>query len=318
MTDLIDRYLAAVARDLPEAQRADITAELRDEIMSEIEAREDELGRPLSRSELEADLVAFGHPLVVAGRYRRTRYLIGPEVFPFWWAGLRAALSVVAALHVALIILVIVGGEATAQVVDGAAPSLISTLIFTFGGVTLVCAGIERWGKPRFLARWKPANLPPAQGKTRSRFEILVEIMMGFGVLLWWTGVIHFRNVMPVVELRVDLAPVWRVWFWPIAAYFTGELAMNLHSLLRPGRVRLNRILMLMRNLVGAAILVAVLRDGHIVVVSSPYIPPDVLTQVQANFDRGFRVGLVATILIFLWLSVVQVWRLRQLPKGSD
>ena len=32
MSDLIDRYLAAIARELPEAQRADITAELRDEL----------------------------------------------------------------------------------------------------------------------------------------------------------------------------------------------------------------------------------------------------------------------------------------------
>lgn len=316
MTDLIDRYLAAVARDLPEAQRADITAELRDELMSEIEAREDRLGRPLGRAELEGALTAFGHPLVVAGRYRRVQHLIGPEVFPFWWAGLRAALVVVAALYVALAVLVVVGGEDTARVADRAAPSLVSALIFTFGAVTLVCAGIERFGKARLLARWSPANLPPAQGKTRSRFEILVEVILGVGVLMWWTGAFHFRNVMPVVELRVDLAPVWRAWFWPITAYFAGELAMNLHALARPGRVRLNRILMLARNLVGAAILGVVVRADHIVTVSAPAIRSEVLEQIQTNFDKGFRIGIVATILIFLWLAAYQLWRLRQL-SGS-
>ena len=52
--DLLERYLAAVARQLPDAQKADVTAELRDLLMSQIEEKEAALRRPLDREELEA------------------------------------------------------------------------------------------------------------------------------------------------------------------------------------------------------------------------------------------------------------------------
>ena len=55
MNDLTERYLAAVGRELPEKQRADIVAELRDELLSTIEAKEDGLGRTLSEKELVAE-----------------------------------------------------------------------------------------------------------------------------------------------------------------------------------------------------------------------------------------------------------------------
>ena len=43
--DLVERYLKAVAAQLPKATRDDIVAELRDEIMGRIEALEERLGR---------------------------------------------------------------------------------------------------------------------------------------------------------------------------------------------------------------------------------------------------------------------------------
>jgi hypothetical protein len=318
MSKLLERYLAAIARELPEAQRGDITAELRDEIMSRIEAREEALGRPLDREALESVLIGFGHPLVVAGRYRKTQYLIGPEVFPFWWAGLRATLLAVAAVYLVATVVAVVAGEESLRTVDRVMPSLGAALLLAFGGVTLFCAVVERYGKARLLARWRPRNLPPASGRGRTRFEIMVEIAMGAVALAWWVGLIHFGNVMPGLELELDLAPVWAVWFWPIALYFLAEMAMNVLALARPGRVRLIRALTLVRNLVAAAILGAVVQADHIVLVGGGAgISPPALEQIQANFDRGFRVGIGVAIGIFLCLAAVQAWRLRRLGRPS-
>lgn len=311
MTDLIERYVAAVARELPEAQRADIAAELRDELMSEVEAREDALGRPLTRQELESVLVEFGNPLVVAGRYRKVQHLIGPEMFPFWWAALRAVLLVVLALHLALVFLVIVGGQGVPEVVERATPSLFDTLVFAFGAVTLVCAAIERSGKVGALTRWKPVSLPPAEGRSRGRFEVMVEIAMGVIAILWWTGAIHFRRFIPDFWFSLELAPVWTAWWWPILAYLVGELAMNLSALFQPGRVALNRSLMLARNLAGGAILIGVLQAGHFVEVSSATLSPSALAELQANFDRGFSIGIAVAIVVFLVMAAVEAWRLR-------
>lgn len=89
--NLVDRYLKAVAKALPEAQHEDIVRELSDDIRSEIEAKAGELGRPLTESEQQALLKQRGNPLVLAGRYRQDhrtlalgRQLIGPVLFPYY------------------------------------------------------------------------------------------------------------------------------------------------------------------------------------------------------------------------------------------
>ena len=66
--DLVNEYLRAVAALLPKAQRDDIVAELRDTILTRIEEREADLGRPLTDDEIEAVLREVGHPVVVAAR----------------------------------------------------------------------------------------------------------------------------------------------------------------------------------------------------------------------------------------------------------
>ena len=87
--ELLDRYLKTVGTYLPKSQRADILRELSENIRSQIEDRETELGRPLNEAEQEALLKQVGNPLVVAGRFQKDqrtvafgRQLIGPALFP--------------------------------------------------------------------------------------------------------------------------------------------------------------------------------------------------------------------------------------------
>lgn len=301
--DLIDRYLAAVARDLPERERTDIVAELRDELMSEIEAREEGLGRPMSAGEVEAVLVEFGNPLVVAGRYHKTRHLIGPEVFPFWWAAMKATLVVIAAVYVILIVLKLIGGGALS--VDGLG-SPISTMVFFFGVVTLVFALTERFGDPQKMARWRPERLPPAEGKRASRFELLTELGMGIVFLLWWTGAIHFRNVFGDIGLQVELAPVWQRFFWWIVAYSAVEIGSNVVALLRPDRIQLVRWMVIWRSMMGAAILIGVIQAERFLIVSGP------AGKAQAFFELWVRVGICVAIAVFVARAAIETWRLRQ------
>ena len=63
--DLVERYMAAIRRNLPAAKADDIAAEIAEDLESRREDREDALGRPLTREETEAMLRSFGHPLVV-------------------------------------------------------------------------------------------------------------------------------------------------------------------------------------------------------------------------------------------------------------
>lgn len=89
--ELVDRYLKALAKGLPETQSEDILRELSEDIQSEMDDRAAELGRPLTQAEQETILKGHGNPLVLAARYRQDqrsvafgRLWIGPVVFPFY------------------------------------------------------------------------------------------------------------------------------------------------------------------------------------------------------------------------------------------
>src|SRR5260370_13171448 len=83
--ELIDRYLQAVGFWLPKAQKQDIVAELSEDISSQMEEKEAELGRKLNESEVEAILKQLGSPIVVANRYLPQLHLIRPLLLPIYW-----------------------------------------------------------------------------------------------------------------------------------------------------------------------------------------------------------------------------------------
>src|SRR4030088_17015 len=82
--ELLDRYLHAIEFWLPKRQKQDIIAELSEDLRSQIEEKETDLGRKLEDAEVEAILKRCGAPLEVASRYRPQQYLIGPALFPVY------------------------------------------------------------------------------------------------------------------------------------------------------------------------------------------------------------------------------------------
>src|SRR5882757_8007204 len=87
----LDRYLSNLAKLLPADQREDILRELSEDIRSEFEDKESELGRPLTEPEQLEILKRRGNPLQVAAGYTPNQgtlsfgpQLIGPVLFPFY------------------------------------------------------------------------------------------------------------------------------------------------------------------------------------------------------------------------------------------
>jgi hypothetical protein len=105
MSSLLDRYIHAVERHLPREQRQDIGAELRETIQTRIDEETAAHGRELTDAELAAILKSIGRPVAVAGRYGSNQYLIGPSLFPYYRATLKALAKI--ALPVVLIVAVV-------------------------------------------------------------------------------------------------------------------------------------------------------------------------------------------------------------------
>lgn len=161
--DVIKRYLEAVAAQLSVEDREDIVAELRDLILSRIEAREEELGRVLTDDEKEAILHEIGHPLVVAARYRKgPDSLIGPELFPYWLFGAKAGLIVIAAVQALGLLVHVLGDPANfGQAIGQAFQGFFSGALTLLGALTLAGAIMEHYGvKPAWLTRWRVSDLP--------------------------------------------------------------------------------------------------------------------------------------------------------------
>lgn len=313
--DLMERYLAAIGRELPEAQRADITAELRDALMSRVEEREEALGRPLDRRELEKLLVDYGHPLVVAHRYRRIQHLVGPDVFPFWWAGLKATLVIGAGVYVVLALIALLTAGDLNRIIARAIPDLWKAFLIAFAVVTLIAVGLEQGGGVRRLARWRPSQLPPPRLRTRSRFDHVVEIGFGVIFILWWVGAIRFRDLAPdALAGAVTMAPTWDLWRGPVLAYLVFELFANLLSFVRPAWARTNATLRLMRNLAGAGLLAGILQTGPWVEVADATLH----SLTEAALNRGVEIGLTASAVLMLALAVHSAWRLVQSLGGAQ
>jgi hypothetical protein len=311
--DLIERYLAAIGRNLPSKQAPDIKAELRDVLLSRVEDQEAERGRPLDRGEVEALLTDFGHPLTVAGRYRKVQHLIGPEVFPFWWASVKVMLAVVAGVYLVLIILAGLAHKTEAEF-NHTVPSAANVVIFLFGLITLAFAGFELFRATAWLGKWKPGNLPPATGKTRSPFELGVEMTCDVAFILWWLGLIHFPNFFSYPGfLSVDLAPVWMAWKWPIIGYGLLEIAVDFVAIIQPSLIRTNVVTGIVRYLVGMGILSQIIQAGHWLVVSGPTQGEHAISMLQTNFDLGMKIGIGFTIAAMVFRIGQELWRLRHL-----
>jgi hypothetical protein len=158
---LVDDYLRAVALLLPRSERDDITAELRDIILTRIEAREAGLRRPLDEAETEAVLREVGHPLVVAARYRGgPRQAVGPALYPYWAFGVKAALVMTTIVSGAAFVVRVIEGWNIGSALGAGIYSVLQGLIVSVGVATLAAWLVERSGYHiAYLDRWRVRDL---------------------------------------------------------------------------------------------------------------------------------------------------------------
>lgn len=314
--DLLDRYLAAVRRNLPSGARGvgvdDVVAELRDVLLERAEVREEALGRPLDKGEWEALLVEFGHPLIVAARYREKQSLIGPELYPFYLYSLKlfGAITLLGVAAVAVIRLVVNPAE-IGQLVAQLLYSLWWAATTVVGTTTIVFAIIERYGGlDRHFRDWKPGDLPELEpGKEPGHLASAVEVALGVLTLLWWIGVLHIPMAFPGGGFRLELAPVWAQLYWPVLAVLAVRLAYNVVRWLEP-RWRWTRGALAIVSTVGAIIVAVLLyRAGHWVTVIPTGMGAEQAGKLQASLDLSLRIGIVAAALVWSWQTAQELWR---------
>ncbi|HZZ36408.1 MAG TPA: hypothetical protein VFE03_11825 [Caulobacteraceae bacterium] len=320
--DLTDRYFSAIRFNLPAAQADDIIAELRDVLLTQREEEETRLGRPLNSGEVEALIKAFGHPLVVAARYGRRQYLIGPEIYPFYAFTLKAVLLIVSAVLVTLAIAGVVFSVGDPGKVIARAWGAIWTAGFVATGViTVIFAAMERYAPPaRFLRNWRPRDLPRFSDKGESRWSAISGITAGAVFILWWTGAIHFPHTLTSGHgPRVDvmLAPIWAQFYWPIIGVTAFGMVGLALRLVRPNWLRVRSVVNITAGGAGLLILALIYRAGDWAVVAGAGVSAAELAKVEYGIDIGLRVTLVVVGVIWTLQCLYEGWRIWRASQAS-
>jgi hypothetical protein len=324
--DLIDRYLASVGALLPRDQRDDITAELRDVLLTHREEEEARLGRPLTRDETNALLKDFGHPLAVAGRYGRQQYLIGPEIYPVYIFVAKLVLAVIvgAALVTGVVTAVVQPrdiGHAIGVVFDIAWTGGFSAI----GGVTLMFAILQWTGASRtLLGAWNPRDLPRQPTKRRGKrwYDHVAAIVCQVLFLLWWTGAMPiawqpYVSSRPGESLRFAFTPVWHTLYLPIIGLSLLVIAVSGLKLAGWAKQRFGYGLDVALQ-VGVIIVAGVLlRSGQWVTVTGAGIPAGSIAKVEQAVNIGAQVTLIIVVIVAAFTLVWDAWRLYR-PAASS
>ena len=219
--ELIDRYLQAVRFWLPKSQH-DLALELAEDLHSQVEAKEGELGRPLDEGEVSAILKECGRPVVVAGRLRPQDYLIGPMIFPAYRFILKMTL-----LWMMLPIFVFIVGPVQLVKTGSLGAAIGSTIgamwtggFIAAGIITMVFVVIERTqSKLRMADKWDPRSLAPLEKPERkaSGGKTACELIFNLMALAWLLLVPYkpFLILGPAASF-LNAAPMWHTFYAPV------------------------------------------------------------------------------------------------------
>ncbi len=313
--ELVDRYLAAVGRRLPDdKQRADIVAELREAVTAKLEAEEARLGRPLDKTEA-ADLVkAFGSPILAASRYRGQEYLIGPTLYPYYWPAVRLVAGVVAALAmVGALVPALLSDKPIKMALRGIDWALNGALI-SFGILTIVFIVMERTKSgAKIEAAWRPLDLPiDLSSKPKTLFESLFALAWDLIVIAWWVGLLRFPDIRSHGNDEVSLTfnPAWATLYWPVLTVMVLSAAVHLADVFHPTWSRLRSVVVLAADGVGLFAIWTLATAGRLVEATSLTGRPDLVVRVQGSIDLGLKIAMLVGALVLVGSVMFEIWRL--------
>lgn len=312
MMELLERYLAAVAAELPADKQHDIIRELRANLLDQIEAQQQ--GATLDEAELSQLLLQQGHPVDVAQRFAPSAPLIASEDMPLYksvlWHG--AALMAVIALLKSLGGLVLADSINPVQLVLQLGFSFIDNFATLLLVVTAVFygAGQVGWTKEWRQRQWHPARLPRyplARMKLSDSITDLTSAL--FLLLLLWTPL--WLSVEAQQHLPVRLADGMEHWRYLLTCFAALSAGFACYRLTQLSWLRWSKRCYILDHLVFAAIFAAMGLQENV------FTEPEQVTD-GARFFWTHAAGsisyiLLATAAVLLLLAANEYRQLRRL-----
>ena len=323
--DLLERYLQAVGRSLPLSTREDTLAELRANLLAQLDAQQETTGHPATSSEVEALLLYHGHPAVVASRYLPQRSLIGPELFPFYKLTLRRGLPLVAFVSVVAYTAASWAESVPAHLSSYAAQALahLVPVLLTWWAITTAIFGLIEYAKGRFwdgnvAGAWKPSSLPLVEDfPARASWPRRVADFVVHGVLTAYLLATPFHPFLLLGPgawyfsgLAITLSPPWRTIYLALLCLLVAQLCLKALSLFGSGG-QWRWPAELCMKLLGTAVIIWVIRSDFHLVALSGNADTAVLAAVNRAIEVGCKLALVINITAILWSG----WNHMQSPQ---
>ncbi len=326
--ELVDRYLQAVRFWTPKTRKLEeLLAELGDDLCSQIEDKETQLGRPVSPEEVSEILKRCGSPMAVASRLGPRRSLIGPAIFPVYtfvlkmvllWILVPVFLFILGPINIAN-----ANGDWRSAIVETGG-QLWSGLFIAAGIVTLIFAILERTHAIADInCKWDPQSLPPLQKTEQKTSMVKAACQLGFAWigLTWILLLPHYPFlIFGSAAAFLRLGPFWQPFYLPIVLLSAFGLLRYAFILAKPHWVWLPPV----SELVSTALALLLL---HFILNSVGQAPASmhsfvVLTDSAKNSVQYIKVAAIVNVSILVamasaWLGlciagVIQVWEVMQ------
>jgi len=301
--NLLERYLQAVKFFLPAEQQEDIIRELRENLTSQIDDREQSLSRPIETAEISAILRDHGHPMIVAGRYRRRQHLIGPVFFALYATVLKWGLGIAALV---VTVLTFVNAALHGDLLRRAAEAFLAypgIALQVFAWTTLGFAMLDLMQSHLKLPRtWDPGQLP------KLHTGVQIPFAAAFAEFIFVSAFLIYLLLVPRSQwltlgpgaVFFSPAPVWSTAYNPIVVLTLATGILALVNLLRPQWTPARSVARIAIHAGSLGTFLLLLQAGEWIVPKPGAILPGGASVAAgaAQFNNLFQIGLIAACLI--------------------
>src|SRR5215468_10180253 len=316
LLELVDRYLQAVRFWLPKTRRQeDLLAELGEDLRSQIEDKEGELGRALDQQEIAEILKRCGAPMVVASRLGPKRQLIGPTLYPIY----TFVLKMVVLWILVPAFLFIVGLVNLANSNGDWGKAIVTTMSGLWSGafvaaavITLVFAILERTHAiADITCKWDPSSLPPLEKTERktSLFQTNCELVFNIFGFVWLLLIPHHPFlVFGPASAFLAIGPILNDFYVPFVLLAVAVIVRLVVILARPqwkafglaSRIVLAVATLILVNAIINAAGHNVSADWH------PFVT--VVSSLRGTEKYGQLVKIAAIVNVSILISLVCTW----------
>lgn len=310
MMELLDRYLDAIAVELPKEKQPDIIRELRANLLDLVDAAREDKGSELTEAELGQLLQQQGHPVDVAQRYAPDLPLVAAEDMPLYRTVLWHSAAVVA-------VLVLLKSLGLLVQLDSFNPvtliiSLIAGFIEQFSTVLLVVTAIfygaahagwtEKWRQRRFEIKDLP-RFPQARIRLSDTITDLTSA--AFLLLLLWTPL--WMSAEAQANLPVQLAEGSEFWRYILTGLALASTLFSLYRLTQLSWQRWSKLWYAIEHLLFGLVFAGMSQQDGL--LQRTVAKGDAFERLWQAADRSVSLVFMVTALVLIGLAILEFKR---------